>query len=267
MDMKKSEKRRVMYFVVACVFFIVFLCGVLYIFNYYSKQKNAQEQYVEIKEDTEVDSQIKETLPEETVFEESLTWRKDRKINFTELWKTNEDIYSWIEIPGTQVDYPVLQHPTDDVYYLDHTVDHVKGLPGSIYSEGIHPKDFSAKNTVLYGHNMKNDSMFGSLHNYEDEEFFKNHPYVYIYLPKCTLVYKIFAAVKFSDVYLPTYCEYDNFDEFFKYIEEIKMSQGNINEDVVFSEDSKILTMSTCVANQPKNRFLVEAVLIDEYEN
>ena len=54
-------------------------------------------------------------------------------VDFAALWEQNEDVYAWITVPGTLVDYPVLQHPTDDEYYLHHTIDHIEGLPGSLF--------------------------------------------------------------------------------------------------------------------------------------
>lgn len=262
---KKVNRKKNLYFLAFVIFFLIAVCGLVYVVNYHGKQQTAEKQYETIRETAEKPV-IQEESKEEPE-EPEPSWRKESSLNFQELWSHNEDIYSWIEIPGTEVNYPVLQHPTDDAYYLDHTVDHVKGLPGSIYSEKIHLKDFSSVHTVLYGHNMKNDSMFGSLHDYEDENFFEENRYVYIYLPERTLVYEIFAAVTFSDAYLPVYCDYEDYKELIAFIEEIKEAPGNVNDEIKFTEESKILTLSTCVANQPTNRFLVQAVLIDEYEN
>lgn len=80
----------------------------------------------------------------------------EKDIDFAALKEENSDVYAWIYVPGTNVDYPVLQHPTDDAYYLEHNMDGSKGLPGCIYSESVNTKDFTDPNTVLYGHNMKN---------------------------------------------------------------------------------------------------------------
>ncbi len=112
---------------------------------------------------------------------------------------TNEDIYSWIYIPDTNIDYPVLQHSTDDTYYLNHNMDGTKGYPGCIYTESANSKEFADFNTILYGHKMKNGSMFHDLHKYADAAFLEEHPYVYVYLPDRTLKYQIFAAYRYDD--------------------------------------------------------------------
>lgn len=192
--------------------------------------------------------------------------RIENTVDFTALKKQNRDVYAWIYIPGTQVDYPVLQHPTRDEYYLNHTIDHAAGLPGSIYSEPIHSRDFSSPQTILYGHNMKNGTMFGSLHNYEKAAFFEEQPYVYIHLPDRTLLYRIFAAVRFSDDYLPGLYDFENEEAFESFIEELKASPGFVREDMEVSCGKKLLTLSTCIGGRPNNRFLVVAVLTGEYE-
>lgn len=186
-------------------------------------------------------------------------------VNFAALWEQNEDVYAWITVPGTLVDYPILQHPTDDEYYLNHTIDHVRGLPGSIYSEFIHPKDFSAANTILYGHNMKNDTMFGSLHDYENAAFFEEHPYIYIHLPDRTLLYQIFSAVIFRSVYLPNYLNYEEESGFRAYVEELKESPGYMNPEAEPFFGSRLLTLHTCIGHDENHRYLVVGVLVGEY--
>lgn len=116
-----------------------------------------------------------------------------RTVDFTALQEeTNAHIYAWISIPGTRIDYPMLQHPSDNTHYLNHNLDGSRGYPGCIYTEKENAADFSDFNTVIYGHNMKNGSMFHDLHNYEDETFLPEHPYVYIYTPDRVLRYRIF---------------------------------------------------------------------------
>lgn len=264
-ELKSKNKRKMLYGILGLILFFIALSGVIYSVNYHKKQKEAEKEYVELKKEVVKDQEEPEKEKEEE--EEVPKWRVSRTVDFKTLHEKNEDIYSWIEIPGTKVDYPVLQHSEDNGYYLDHTMEHTEGLPGSIYSEKLHAKDYSSKHTVLYGHNMRNDSMFGSLHDYEDPEFFKQYPYIYIYLPEKTLVYQIFAAVNFSNAYLPGYYNYEDQEEFAAFIEELKAAKGNVSEEVSLTSESRLLTLSTCIANQPEQRFLVNALLIDEYEN
>ena len=186
---------------------------------------------------------------------------------FTALKEENSDVYAWIYVPGTNVDYPVLQHPTDDAYYLEHNMDGSKGLPGCIYTESVNTKDFTDPNTVLYGHNMKNGSMFASLHNFEDQQVFEENPYFYIYTEDKTYVYEIFAAYKYNAIHLIYNFDLDNPEIFQNYLDqifEVRDMSANIRQDVTVNADNRIVTLSTCVSGEKNMRYLVQGVLLNE---
>lgn len=189
-----------------------------------------------------------------------------RKIDFEDLWETNEDVVAWIYIPGTEVDYPILRSETDDSYYLHHTVDGKEGLPGSIYMEKYNSENFVDYNTILYGHNMKNGTMFGSLKQYTAEEFMDENCYIYIYRPDYTFKYQIFAALDVNDDYLWGNYDFTNqedYQEFLDYVYENESSDSVIKDAPEVTKDDYILTLSTCRSGQSTHRWLVEAVLID----
>lgn len=287
--MKKTEKqkdnqkdnRKQRYRVGAVLCGVIFLGALLFIGVYVGRQRQAEREYEAMREaqrmaeaeaaEEQAEVERRRREQEEAEAREAAEKKSDaphleNTIDFETLQAENSDIYAWIQIPGTQVDYPILQHPTDDSYYLNYTPEGVSGLPGSIYTESVHPKDFSAPLTVIYGHNMRNDTMFGSLHDYEDPDKLEESPYVYIYLPDRTLVYQIFAAVRFSDAYLPAYCDYEEEEDFLSFTEELCSSEGNVNEEVEVPYGSRLIVMSTCIGSAPSNRFLVAAVQIDDYE-
>lgn len=189
-------------------------------------------------------------------------------IDFAEFQeKTNEDIYAWIYIPGTAIDYPILQHPTDNSYYLEHNLNGSTGYPGCIYTENYNTRDFSDPNTVVYGHNMKNGTMFAGLHKFEDSRFFEEHPYVYVYTEDGLLVYEIFAAHISGDEHILLTYDFENELVFQYYLEDIYENRGmnsNVREDVEVSAENHILTLSTCISGKPNNRYLVQGVLLNE---
>lgn len=76
----------------------------------------------------------------------------DIPIDFAALKEKNPDVYAWISIPGTAIDYPVLQRENDNTYYLDHTIDHEEKTEGAIFTENYNNTDFEDPNTVIYGH-------------------------------------------------------------------------------------------------------------------
>ncbi|MDR0963086.1 MAG: class B sortase [Clostridium sp.] len=192
-----------------------------------------------------------------------------REVDFETLWsETNADIYAWITIPNTRIDYPILQHPSDDSYYLNYNVDGTKGYPGCIYTERINAKDFSDFNTLIYGHNMKDGSMFRGLHDFADESFFAEHPYVYVFLPDRSLKYQVFAAHLFDDRHLMYVYDFANEEIQAAYLEEVLTSTGKktvLNKDISINAQDTIITLSTCTSDS-KNRYLVQAVLIEEFE-
>lgn len=193
----------------------------------------------------------------------------EKEIDFADLQaNVNRDIYAWIDIPDTRIDYPVLQHPTDNFYYLNYNMDGSKGYPGCIYTEDYNTRDFTDPNTVLYGHNMKDGSMFAGLHQYEDREYFDTHPYVYVYTEDRLYVYEIFAAYEYDDDHILYNCDFTDQDAFESYLENIYDmesidSRTNIREDRAVTAEDHILTLSTCVSHEPDRRYLVQGVLLN----
>ncbi len=228
-----------------------------------AQQSTVQEPTQE-SQPTEV---TEESVEESDVLEQLGIEVPDKGIDFTALQaETNADIYAWIYIPDTKVDYPVLQHPTDDSYYLDYNLDGSKGYPGCIYTELCNSKDFTDPHTVLYGHNMKNGTMFAGLHDYRDADFLAEHPYIYIYTPDKTYVYQIFGAYEFSAVHLVRNFDLSNPDIFQMYLDgvfEIRDMKANILTDMEVTAQERIVTLSTCIKNKPNLRYLVQGVLLN----
>lgn len=189
-----------------------------------------------------------------------------KEIDFAALQaEQNEDIYAWITIPDTNIDYPILQHPEDPNHYLNYNIDGSKGYPGCIYTELYNSKEWDDPNTVLYGHNMKNGTMFANLHYYEDPEFFEEHPYVYIYSEDAVRVYQIFASYEFSNAHLLICFDTKDPEIFGQYLEGVMQHTGltdNYNTELVVTAEDQIITLETCIANKPEKRYLVQAVLV-----
>lgn len=191
------------------------------------------------------------------------------QVDFEKLHELNPDIYAWIIVPGTNVSYPVVQSPKDKDtdYYLNHNLDGSTGYPGGIYTQKRNAKDFSDPDTVIYGHNMKNKTMFGSLHEYEKEEFFKEHPYIYIITEDQNLVYEIFAAIWYDDrLVLDYYSDFAFLADYEEYLKSIPQYEGIYNADTAPSKDDKIITLATCIAKRPNNRFHVIGRLLSDEE-
>lgn len=187
-------------------------------------------------------------------------------VKFEELQAVNPDIYAWITVPGTVIDYPILQHASDNTYYLMHNIDGSYGYPGCVYTENMNSKDFTDNNTVIYGHNMKNGSIFAQLHKFEDPDFFNENREVLIYLPDEVLHYTIFAAHIYDDRHLLYSFDFTDPEVYQKYLDSIFSTRdmsANIDKDITVTTDDQIITLVTCIGSQPNNRLLVQAVLTD----
>lgn len=226
----------------------------------------------------ETQTETMETLESMIPEEETESTREDslaqlgvdpplKNLEWEALKQVNPDIYAWICIPGTQVDYPILQHPSDDSYYLKYNMNGTRGYPGCIYTEKLNEKDFTDFNTVLYGHNMRNQTMFASLHDFEEGDFFANNPYIYVYTKDEVLAYEIFAAWLADDAHILKNNDFSTEQGRAAYLADILKnysSSGNMRNDLEVTTDSHILTLSTCMKRKPHNRFLVQAVLLNE---
>lgn len=213
-------------------------------------------------DDTEIEEVNEET--EDVAVEEIEEVLEENPIDFEALWEVNEDVYAWITIPGTDIDYPILQHPTDNAYYLNHNLDGSYGYPACIYTEDFNTTDFTDNNTVIYGHNMGNGTMFAGLHAFESKDFFDENREVIIYMPDQILHYTIFAAHIYDDRHLMYSFDFSNDDVYASFIQDIfdiRDMSANIDTDMEVSAEDNIITLATCVSGMPNNRYLVHAVL------
>lgn len=236
---------------------------------HFQQEKNAGTEYEELREQV-----VAEPEPEETVQEEEQTEQEEAEpeeelaeipVDFAALQEQNPDVYAWIQIPGTNVDYPILQSADDNSYYLTHTIDGVKATEGAIYTENYNSKDFEDPNTVIYGHNMKNGSMFRTLHNYEDRDFFDENREVIIYTPDSVLEYRIFAAYIYDNRHLLLNFDFEDEDVYQQYLDDIfsiRNMNAFIDTSMEVTTEDKIITLSTCNAGISSQRYLVQAVLI-----
>ena len=182
-----------------------------------------------------------------------------RNMDFSALREVNSEVLGWILIPDTVVSYPLLQH-SDNSYYLKRTWKTWTSAVGSIFLECNSSGDFSDFNTIIYGHNMNNGSMFGSLKNYKKQSYWKRHPNVYITTDAGSFCYQIFAAYEVSTVGT-TYQIGFSGDEAKQAFLDFCMDQSVIDTGVTPTVRDSILTLSTCTGRGHATRWVVQAVL------
>ncbi len=190
----------------------------------------------------------------------------DNPIDFETLKLKNNDIYSWIYIPDTNVNYPVCQSAVSDNFYLDHDIYKNYSYAGAIYSQYCNKRTYTDRVTVLYGHNMADCSMFANLHNYSDSKFFKKNKYIYIYTPDRKLTYEVVSAFIYDDRHIMNSFDFTDDKVFSDYLDMIQNPRSvskNVNKNVDLSIDDKILVLSTCL-NSGEGRYLVQGVLVND---
>jgi sortase B len=179
-------------------------------------------------------------------------------IDWDALLKRNPDVIAWVKIPDTNIDYPILKGKTNDTY-LRHDIDGNYLIAGCIFVDAGHPAPFQEPNTIMYGHNMKNDSMFSDLKEYLEPSFVTEHPYVYVYFPDNTVnKYKIVSTHDVdarSDIYTVNLPDLTNY---YPLVEE-----GNVLDVPYEQNQAPMITLSTCktYSVEAMSRVVVHAVL------
>lgn len=185
---------------------------------------------------------------------------RDRKIDFEALQAVNDDIVGWIYLPNTKIDYPVVIGDDND-YYISHNADKSENRAGAIFLDYQNAPDFSDQNTIIYGHRMNDGSMFATLHDYEEDAFFRENDTVYLYLPDGSVrEYRIFSAYVVSEVdetYTMTFASDEDYGQYLKKMR----GRSPYKTDAELSAQDRIITLSTCVKGQDEKRYVVQAVL------
>ncbi len=181
------------------------------------------------------------------------------KTDLHALREVNSDVTGWISIPETEVSYPVLQ-TDNNKYYLNRTWDKDKNTVGGIFMECGNPSDMSSFNTIIYGHKMRNESMFGSLKNYAEAEYWQKHPYVYVVSDNGVYRYDIFAAFESGTkevIYRLNIKRETQKEELIAFC----LDNSVIDTGIVPKADDRLLTLSTCTGHGHAKRWVVLGVL------
>lgn len=184
-------------------------------------------------------------------------------IDFDGLLSLNKDIIGWLNVEALEISYPLAQGEDND-YYLHNTFQNTPNIAGCIFLDCENKKDFSDRNSVIYGHNMKNGSMFGKLKKFKEEGVFEKSPYFWIYTPEKIYKYEIFACHEVgytSKTYQLTFA--DNQD-FMDYIKEA-FDHSVIQSKASVSTEDTVVTLSTCTGNET-TRFIVQGKRIGVYK-
>lgn len=242
--------------VLGCSVYVIWWCLVSYSTKKCDRDVAVRYTYtVEYKEESTSSTANSEAEPE---------IKYEQYVDFDSLMQKGQDVAAWIKIPCLEViDYPVVWR--DDFYYLKRDWTGAESRRGSIFIEEKNRPDLLDLHTIIYGHNMRDDTMFGPLEKYDSEEFYReNGGTVIIYTPKAVYTYEIFSVEHCSNddenVYTIGFIKDEVFGRFVKGMKERSL----YDTGVCVSENDRVLTLSTCTYDYYGSRFVVHAKLTDE---
>lgn len=249
---KKKGGSNIVSNIILVIAIVVFAVSAYKLYGIFSEYNKGDKEYQKIQ-DLVINTDKKDDTKEETF-----------SVDFEKLLEMNSDVVGWIRFDEpSEINYPVVQG-RDNEEYLKRTFEANTNKLGTLFVDVNNPGDFSGRNTFIYGHNMKNGSMFSQLLKYKDDSFYKEHPYFYIYTPDGKVrTYEIFSAgvVKdTSDSYIMDYADDAAFQTYIDYIKQ----QSAYPTSAEVTTASKIVSLSTCTNVRDDERFLVHGVMIKE---
>lgn len=226
-----------------------------------------QPQEVRAPETEQMTTQPTETIPEETQpqtiwvpapVEDDRYMEELADINLQALREVNPDVVGWIYGPSTQINYPIMQGE-DNAYYLQHSWKGQKSVKGSIFLESTNSADLKDFRSIVYGHNMGDDSMFGELDIYTNKSYWQKRRYVYLVTDEGVWRYEVYACYK-AEVESDTYALRQRTDAQKADFIAMTIEQSVLDTGIVPEITDRILTLSTCVSDA-KQRLVVHARL------
>lgn len=187
---------------------------------------------------------------------------KEWKYNFQDLLNMNADAVGWIK-QGKYISYPIVKG-VDNSYYLTHNAAHMENKAGAIFIDSRVSDGLEAKNCIIYGHDMLNNSMFGSLIKYGAQSYYKENPTMDIYVGEKAYKYHIFATYETDDVSDTYDYNFDTDEEFQNYINQCISRRQYETEVKSVSTSDKIVTLSTCTRGNQNKRFIVQLIRGEE---
>lgn len=259
-EKKKTNKKKdsIVTIVLLVIFGLVFLFSAYKLFGIIMFYNEGNQEYSALEElaifSPEVDTDTDEELGYEYYY-----------IDFEELLSINSDTIGWIRFDQPEIiNYPIVQ-TTDNSTYLTKTFQSTDNNYGTLFVDVKNGGTFDDANTIIYGHNMKNGSMFGSLDSYQDEEYYLENPYFYIYTPDGKASKYQVCAVEIvsalSDRYTLTFASDEDYQA---YIDSM-FSSDYYDTGAVVDTTSKLVTLSTCTSDDD-SRLIIQGVKIEEKE-
>ena len=253
---KKIDNRQLVPMVLGVLLIVIAIIGMTDIFMDYKKAEDKHEQLA--NEFVNVNASVDATTGK--ILDTKVPWYELITVDMESLSEQYPNTVGWIFFENEKISYPIMKANNNDAY-LKMAYDGTYSSGGSIFMDKADASDFSDAHTILYGHNMKDLSMFGRLKYYKTKtDYYESHRYFQIHTKTEVLRYEIFAYQEVS-VSSPLYQEEQTSAA---NIGSLLMSTSQIVYDKQITDEDHIITLSTCT-DTDENRFVVNAVLVERY--
>lgn len=271
--MKKKNKVNPVLYIILCIGLSISILSGGYLFKYYYGIYKTDKTYNDLRNDIgDEEDDNKPVIRRDAIDadrEKDPNKHSIRHSKYDKLYEKNSDFVGWLEVPGTVIDYPVMQTKKNEQYYIHRNFYGKYDEAGTLFCNAIANLARPSDNTIIYGHNMKYGAMFHDLSKFESEEFYEKHKLFYFDTIYRSGVYEIIGTVK-TDLYNGSF-EYFyyadcNSEEFYKYVNFIKNKSLYKTKAIENVEYGDILvTLSTCSyhVSGGKGRILVIGKLIE----
>lgn len=242
------------------VFLAAFLFSAWQLYLIYGEYAAAQTQYSQLEQYVHTNAP---TLPpsssQSTAETDVSPWPQ---VDFAALSQINPDIVGWLYIEGTQINYPVVQGENND-YYLNHQFDRSYNSAGCLFLDAANSPLLLDRNTIIYGHHMKNKSMFHSLTKYKQQAFFDAHPAAWLVTPAGSYQIQFFSGYV-SDTAGAAWNIDSSDADYEAWLAAAKKKSCFISPTLPTTQD-RVVTLSTCSYEFQNARFVVHGILCAQH--
>lgn len=255
------NKGKIIKSVILIIFVGIFSISCYKIADYFIVREKSKNLYNEIIDQAVSTHSESVVSTDKMNTDETKETKQEISINFDLLAKEYNDIVGWLYSPDTVINYPVVQGKNNS-YYVNHMPNEKKNSAGSIFADYRNILPNNDFNYIVYGHNMKNNTMFGTLTDYKKQKYYDKHPNMYFITENGYYKVELFAGYvtkSNSDAYIVNHTQ----ETLKAYMEQIKR-KSTFDSPVQYNEGEKIITLSTCSYESKNSRYVVIGILKEE---
>jgi len=255
---QKAKRQKIVFRVIIAISLAAMIAGAIMIYKSLSEYKIGADSYRELEQFV--------TLPEEPAESAGPEDTPSRwpKVDFEALWEINPDVVAWLYCEGTAINYPVVKG-TDNEYYLRRLLDGTWNIAGSLFVDANNQPGFVDHNTIIYGHNLKDGSMFRCVAEYKKQEYYDAHPVMLLVTPEQNYEIQLFSGYvadpqKAEETWSTWYGSHGEFQSWI----DATLARSTFSSDVLPTTADRFITLSTCSYEWEDARYVVVGVLVEE---